>query len=82
MLVDGCSGARFARPRRKAVNLDSVARLAGQFGTNVLGVEFYNQLFAFNNPGKAAAVVVILLIAVIPVVFYQIRSYRQQEALR
>jgi alpha-glucoside transport system permease protein len=58
------------------------AMTSGQFGTNVLGVEFYNQLFSFNNPGKAAAVVVILLIAVIPVVFYQIRSYRAQEALR
>jgi alpha-glucoside transport system permease protein len=58
------------------------AMTSGQFGTNVLGVEFYNQLFSFNNPGKAAAVVVILLIAVIPVVVYQIRSYRAQEALR
>ena len=58
------------------------AMTSGQFGTNVLGTEFYNQLFSFNNPGKAAAVVVILLIAVIPVVIYQIRSYRQQEALR
>jgi alpha-glucoside transport system permease protein len=58
------------------------AMTSGQFGTNVLGTEFYNQLFSFNNPGKAAAVVVILLIAVIPVVVYQIRSYRAQEALR
>jgi alpha-glucoside transport system permease protein len=58
------------------------AMTSGQFGTNVLGTEFYNQLFSFSNPGKAAAVVVLLLIAVIPVVVYQIRSYRAQEALR
>lgn len=54
----------------------------GQFNTNVLGVEFYNQLFSFNSPGKASAVVVVLIIAVIPVIVYQVRSYREQEALR
>lgn len=54
----------------------------GQSQTNVLGLEFYNQLFSFQNPGKASAVVVLLLVAVIPVIIYQIRSYREQEALR
>ena len=49
----------------------------GQYNTNVIGVEFYNQLFQFNSPGKAAAVVVILIIAVIPVMVYQIRTYRE-----
>ena len=58
------------------------AMTKGQNNTTVLGVEFYNQLFAFQNPGKAAAVVVFLIIAVIPVVIYQIKSYRDQEALR
>ena len=58
------------------------AMTSGQFNTNVLGVEFYNQYFAFNNPGKASAVVVILIIAVIPVIVYQVRTYREQEALR
>jgi alpha-glucoside transport system permease protein len=58
------------------------AMTTGQFNTDVLGVEFYNQFFAFNNPGKASAIVVILIIAVVPVIIYQIRTYRQQEALR
>lgn len=58
------------------------AMTQGQANTNVLGVQFYNELFAFQNPGKAAAVVVFLIIAVIPVIFYQIKSYRDQEALR
>lgn len=58
------------------------AMTSGQFNTNVLGMEFYNQFFAFNNPGKASAIVVILIIAVVPVIVYQIRTYRQQEALR
>lgn len=59
-----------------------LAMTSGQYNTNVLGLEFYNQLFSFQNQGKASAVVVILLIAVIPVIIYQIRSYREQEALR
>ncbi|RKR75331.1 carbohydrate ABC transporter permease [Frondihabitans australicus] len=54
----------------------------GQFNTNVLGMEFYNQFFSFNNPGKASAVVVILILAVVPVIVYQVRTYREQEALR
>lgn len=58
------------------------AMTSGQFNTNVLGMEFYNQFFSFNNPGKASAVVVILIIAVIPVIIYQVRTYRQQEVLR
>lgn len=59
-----------------------LAMTTGQFNTNVLGLEFYNQLFSFQNQGKASAVVVVLLVAVIPVIVYQIRSYRQQEVLR
>jgi len=58
------------------------AMTSGQFNTDVLGMEFYNQFFAFNNPGKASAIVVILIIAVVPVIIYQIRTYREQEALR
>lgn len=58
------------------------AMTGGAYGTSVLGVEFINQLFSFGNPAKAAAVVTILLVAVIPIIFYQVRSYRSQEALR
>jgi alpha-glucoside transport system permease protein len=48
----------------------------------VLAVEFYSQLFSFQNPGKAAAVVIVLMVAIIPLVIYQIRSYKSQEELR
>jgi alpha-glucoside transport system permease protein len=58
------------------------AMTGGTYNTNVLGVEFINQFFNFNNPGKASALVVILMLAVIPVIIYQVRSYRSQEALR
>lgn len=58
------------------------AMTGGAYSTSVLGMEFVNQLFNFGDPGKAAAVVTILMIAVIPVIVYQVRSYRSQEALR
>ncbi|HOQ22104.1 hypothetical protein [Microbacterium paulum] len=45
-------------------------------------MEFYNQLFSFQNPGKAAAVVIVLMVAVVPLIVYQIRSYKAQEELR
>jgi len=54
----------------------------GQYNTSVLVVDFYSQLFSFQNPGKAAAVVIILMIAVVPLIVYQIRSYKSQEELR
>jgi alpha-glucoside transport system permease protein len=58
------------------------AMTGGQYGTSVLGMEFITQLFNFGNPGKASAVVVVLMIAVIPVMIYQVQNYRRQEALR
>ena len=54
----------------------------GQFNTNVIGVEFWNQINTNQNNGKAAAIVVILLIAVSPVMFYQVKQFRAQEAGR
>ncbi len=36
----------------------------GNFNTNVIGVEFCNQINTFQDNGEAAAIVVILLIAV------------------
>jgi alpha-glucoside transport system permease protein len=58
------------------------AMTGGQYNTSVLAVDFYSQLFSFQNPGKAAAVVIILMIAVVPLIVYQVRSYKAQEELR
>ena len=52
----------------------------GNFNTNVIGLEFYNQLFTNGNAGYAAAIVVILMLAVVPVMVYQVRQFRAQEA--
>ena len=52
----------------------------GNYNTNVLGNAFYAALFRNGDPGTASAIVVILIIAIIPVLVYQVRQFRLQEA--
>ncbi len=52
----------------------------GDFNTNVLGNLFYNNISTFLNYGAASAIVVILMIAVIPVMWYQVRHFKAEEA--
>ncbi len=54
----------------------------GQFHTDVIGNFFYQQMFTNLDQGKASAVVVVLMIAIIPVMVYQVRQFRQQEESR
>jgi alpha-glucoside transport system permease protein len=54
----------------------------GQFGTNVIGLEFFQQIFQFANAGLASTIVVLLMIAVIPVLIYQVRHFKAEEAAR
>ncbi len=54
----------------------------GNFNTNVIAVDFFNQLFTNNNAGYAAAIVVMLLIIMIPILVFQIRQFRAEEAAR
>jgi alpha-glucoside transport system permease protein len=52
----------------------------GNFNTNVVGNEFYNQLTTNFNNGAAASIVVMLMVAVIPIMIYQVRHFRAEEA--
>jgi alpha-glucoside transport system permease protein len=54
----------------------------GNFNTNVIAVRFFNELITNGDAGKAAAIVVMLIIAVIPVMIYQVRNFRAEEASR
>ena len=53
----------------------------GRANTNVLGTEFFNQLFTNFNNGSAAAIVVLLMLATIPIMWYQVRNFRREESL-
>jgi alpha-glucoside transport system permease protein len=54
----------------------------GAFNTDVIGRRFYNELFTNGNSGYAATIVVLLMIAIIPVLVYQVRHFRAEEASR
>jgi alpha-glucoside transport system permease protein len=54
----------------------------GRANTDVIANMFFNQLFARGEAGLASALVVVLLVAVIPVLIYQVRMFREQEATR
>jgi alpha-glucoside transport system permease protein len=47
-----------------------------------MATEFYNQLSTNFNNGFAAAIVVMLMIAVIPVMIFQVVQFRREEANR
>lgn len=53
----------------------------GQANTNVIGNEFFNQLFTNFNNGAAAAIVVLLMLATIPIMVYQVRNFRREESM-
>jgi alpha-glucoside transport system permease protein len=52
----------------------------GQFSTDVIATQFYRQSFTARNAGYGSAIAIILLIAVIPVMIYNLRRFREQEA--
>ncbi len=52
----------------------------GNFDTDLVAVRFITELFQFRQFGRAAAIVVVLMLATIPVMIYNIRQFRAQEA--
>jgi len=52
----------------------------GNYGTEVMASQFYKQMFKFQHFGRGGAVAIILLIAVIPVMIYNLRQFREREA--
>jgi alpha-glucoside transport system permease protein len=54
----------------------------GQFDTNVLAFEMYNQAFRYFDDGKGSALAVFLFLLVVPIVIYQVRTLRQRTESR
>ena len=52
----------------------------GNYGTEVMASQQYKQMFKFNDFGRGSAVAIILLIAVIPVMVYNLRQFRERRA--
>jgi alpha-glucoside transport system permease protein len=54
----------------------------GQLNTNVIANFMYQQMFDSGNFGRASAVAVVLLIAIVPIMFFNVGRFRAQEAIR
>ncbi len=54
----------------------------GNNGTNVIANEFYLQRFTYGHAGRASAIAIILLIAVIPIMIYNLRQFRESRTFR
>jgi alpha-glucoside transport system permease protein len=51
----------------------------GQFDTQVIGTQFYRESFTSGNSGTGSALAIILLIAVIPVMIYNLRDFSKRR---
>jgi alpha-glucoside transport system permease protein len=54
----------------------------GRDGTSVVAERMVTEFFTFQNNGVGAALAVVLLVVVTPILVINIRRFRQQEALR
>ena len=54
----------------------------GNYGTEVIANLMYKQQFTFQNYGLAAALAVVLLLLVVPMMVLNIRRFRRQEEIR
>jgi alpha-glucoside transport system permease protein len=52
----------------------------GQFGTDVIATQFYRQSFIARNAGYGSAIAIVLVIAVIPVMIYNLKQFREGQA--
>lgn len=54
----------------------------GLYDTSVIGFEFYREQFTNRDPGVAAAVAILLLLAIVPIMLLNIRRFQVQEEIR
>lgn len=54
----------------------------GNFGTNVIANRMYTEMYKNFDVGRGTAVAVILVIAIIPFIYFNMRRFLAQEAMR
>ncbi|NWJ48633.1 MAG: sugar ABC transporter permease [Chloroflexi bacterium] len=57
-----------------------IVMTGGQYGTEVVATQFYRQFFTNRNFGYGSAIAIVLFIAVLPVMIYNLRQLRKTEA--
>ncbi|MED5019736.1 sugar ABC transporter permease [Paenibacillus chibensis] len=50
----------------------------GQYDTEVVATQFYRQFFMYRNFGYGSTLAIVLLIAVLPVIYFNLRQIRKQ----
>lgn len=51
----------------------------GNYGTNVIANEFYIKRFTESNSGVASAIAIVLLVAVVPVMIYNLKQFQDRR---
>jgi alpha-glucoside transport system permease protein len=54
----------------------------GLFETDVIANRMYQEMYVNFETGRSASIAVVLLILIIPVMIYNVRRFREQEAIR
>jgi alpha-glucoside transport system permease protein len=55
---------------------------AGRYDTNVIANQMYKELYINRQNGRASAIAVILLVAIVPMMLINIQRFQEQEARR
>lgn len=53
----------------------------GQYDTEVVATQFYRQFFMYRNFGYGSTLAIVLLIAIIPVIIFNLRQFRKQGGM-
>ncbi len=54
----------------------------GNFGTDVIAVRMYREMYKFFDAGRGTAVAVVLVLVIIPFIYLNIKRFMEQEAIR
>ena len=54
----------------------------GEFGTEVIAERMIRWFFRFGNNGRGAAIAVVLFVAIIPVMVFNVKRFKAEEAMR
>lgn len=54
----------------------------GNFGTEVIANRMYGEMYVSHQSGRSAAIAVILILFTIPFMIWNVRRFREQEAIR
>lgn len=55
---------------------------SGNFNTEVIANRMYEEMFIIRNFGRSSAIAVILFVATVPVMIYNVRRFQEQEEVR